>query len=237
MKYQDKKAFWESQYTEGETEGPAWYQALAKFTQDREEVSFELVKNLARLNTMNCIDLGCGEGNLVRWLSAKAKNVMGTDIAENRLKIAKKKSKGLKNTSYKLVDLDEKLKFKSNAFNLVTLIGVLEYTFDPYFVIAEINRVLKKGGFFVLEVPNLAFLPERLKLLTGKLPSWPDAVGWQGGRLHSFTFTKTIELLEENGFKVLQKTGAGFLRPLRAWWPELLCGDIILLAQKIKPIV
>lgn len=227
-----KQELWEDQYIKGETKGPWWYQKLTLLTKDREQVTLDLLK-LHDLSDATIIDLGCGEGNLVRWLSPLANKVIGTDIARNRLKLAEKKSKKHKNISYQETDLDKKLPFKSNYADVITCIGVLEYTLDPYHSISEIVRVLKPGGTFILEVPNLAFLPERAKLLFGKLPSWPDATGWQGGRLHNFTFGSTVKLLEENGLKVVKQTGAGFLKPLRDWYPSLLCGDVVIEATHV----
>lgn len=229
MKSSRKKNLIEEQYEHGETKGPWWYQQLAPYVKDREEVALSCIESI---NNKKILDLGCGEGNLVRTLARQAKEVVGTDIAENRLKIAKKKSREFANVSYLTADLDERLPFKNNSFDIVFMIGVLEYVLDPYHTLQEVKRVLKPNGIFIFEVPNLAFLPERFKLLVGILPSWPDATGWQGGRLHNFTYSSAIRLVETEGFEYVKKAGSGFLQPIRNIWPELLCGDIIIMARK-----
>lgn len=225
-----KKDFYEEQYVTGETKGPWWYQLLTPWVKTREDVAFDIITELPNLGG-KYLDLGCGEGDLVGRLSPHFKKSVGTDIAENRLNIAKKKY-GSKNVTFEFTDLDKKLPYRANSFDVVTCLGVIEYTFDPYFVMNEINRILKPGGILILEVPNLAYLPERLKLLFGFLPSWPDASGWQGGRLHNFTTGSLKRLGNETGFTAIKLTGAGFLQPFRAFWPSLLCGDAIAVYQK-----
>jgi len=225
-----KKEFYENQYAGGETKGVWWYQLLVPWVKTREDMAFEIIsKYNGEKNSY--LDLGCGEGDLVTRLEPQFEKLVGNDIAESRLKIAVKKNKS-KRISFSYCDLDKKVLHKANSFDVITCLTVLEYTFDPYFVMNEINRVLKPGGILILSVPNLAFLPERLKLLFGKLPSWPDAPGWQGGRLHNFTCKSLEKLGAKTSFKLMSVSGSGVLQPIRAFWPSMLCGDCIATFKK-----
>lgn len=226
----DKQKFYESQYVTGETKGPWWYQLLVPFVKTREDVAFDIISTY-KGKKGKYLDLGCGEGDLVGRLETQFKELVGSDIAKNRLKIAKKKYES-KKISFEFADLDKSFPYNNKTFDVITCLGVIEYTFDPYHVMNEINRILKPGGILILEVPNLAFLPERLKLLLGLLPSWPDAAGWQGSRLHNFTCSSLYRLGNETNFRVEKITGAGFLQPIRALWPSLLCGDCIAVYRK-----
>jgi ubiquinone/menaquinone biosynthesis C-methylase UbiE len=230
--HKTKQETWESQYTTGETLGPWWYQKLVPWVKNREEVAFDYLKSQANLNQKNILDIGCGEGDFVLSIAPLVKQAVGSDIARNRLKIATQRAKSFQNVTFEYIDNDQKTKFKDNSFDIITLLGVLEYTFDPYQTLADIHRMLKPGGIFIIEVPNLAYLPERLKLLFGFLPSWPDAEGWQGGRLHNFTMASTVKLVTKSGFSVQHQTGSGFMKKFRDWWPSLLCGDVIVAARK-----
>ena len=64
--------------------------------------------------------------------------------------------------SVQVADLNGRLPFEPERFDAVTALSVIEHIFDPYFTLAEIARILEPGGQFILEVPNLAWLPRRL---------------------------------------------------------------------------
>jgi ubiquinone/menaquinone biosynthesis C-methylase UbiE len=224
------RGFYEKQYKRGETKGPRWYQLLKPFTRNREEVVFSLLSHGDKL-----LDVGCGEGWLARKASLGYREVVGIDIALNRLEIAKKRAEKEKvsNLKFSVVNFEEKgLPFKNEEFDVITCLSVLEYFFDPYFAMDEFYRVLKEKGILIIEVPNIAFLPERIKLLLGKLPGVAFAEGWAGGRLHNFTMSTLEQLFIDSGFQPVKKTGSGFLWFLRNWRPSLLCGDVIIKGVK-----
>lgn len=229
-KYQEK--FYEKQYISGETKGPGWYQALKSFTTNREQVAFQLFQEHVPLKNLTIVDLGCGEGNLISLINNSENKIIGLDVAKNRLSIAQRKNKS-KNVSFQKHDLNEKLPFSDQTIDVVFAISVMEYIFDPYFLVKEIKRILKPNGVLILEVPNIAFFPERIRLLFGYLPSWPDAAGWQGGRLHAFTQNSISELLKAEGFEVSKFSGVGFLLFLKNYWPSLLSGELVVVAKKL----
>ena len=99
--------------------------------------------------------------------------------------------------------------------------AVIEHVFDLYSVIAEIHRVLKKGGILIIEVSNIAYLRYRIELLFGKLPvtSSPHncrEVGWDRGHLHYFTKKTLCRLLDVTGFGILKVTGGGLFGKIKA---------------------
>lgn len=226
----EKKLFYEDQYNLGETKGPWWYQLLTPYVKTREDVAFELIGDYKGKKNIY-LDLGCGEGDLVGRLTSHFDKLIGSDIADNRLKIARKKNKSNKITFINN-DLDKKLPYKDNSFDVITCLSVIEYVFDVYEFMKEVRRVLKPGGILILSTPNIAFLPERIKLLFGFLPSWPNATGWQGGRLHSFTCGSLKRLGKETSYNTIKITGSGFLQQIRSFWPSMLCGDCIVVYKK-----
>lgn len=218
------------QYKEGEWSGPRWYTMLEKWIKTREEVVAELIPK----KTQDLLDLGCGEGNLLIYAQKKYRYAIGTDLLESRLNIAKRKTQALKNKcEFKIVDLDQKLPFQESQFDVVTCVSVIEYVLDPISTIREIHRITKKNGVFIIEVPNIAYILERLRLLCGKLVGVAHAEGWQGGRLHHFTFETLTKFLEKEGWIIEKKTASGFLNSFRSLYPSLLSSDIIVVCRKI----
>lgn len=121
----------------------------------------------------NILDIGCGSGSLIFKIKENFNTLYGIDISPSRIKEAQKQATK-KFSKYKIyfsvADVNEGIPFSDNMFDAVTCVATLEHLFDPYFVIGEIERVLKEGGLLVLEVPNIAYLKYRIQLLFGRLP-------------------------------------------------------------------
>ena len=124
-------------------------------------------------------------------------------------------------------------------FDTITAIAIIEHVFDPYFILDQIHRVLKQDGILIAEVPNIAYIKHRIRLLFGHLPitssalNWKE-IGWDGGHLHYFTKKTFCGLLEECGFEILKVSGCGFFAKFRNFYPSLLTGDIYVKARKLQ---
>jgi 2-polyprenyl-3-methyl-5-hydroxy-6-metoxy-1,4-benzoquinol methylase len=231
MASQNLRNLYKSQYTNGEWAGPWWYQKLKPYIKTREEIVATLIPKTAA----TLLDLGCGEGNLFSLLPQSIIQATGLDLLKSRLDKAQSKfTKEIvsRKFSFTTADFDEKLPYQNNTFDIVTSISVLEYLLDPEHFLREVHRIVKPQGTFIIEVPNLAYIGERLKLLTGNLVGIAHAPGWQGGRLHHFTFAALEKALQENGFEIKRRAASGFLWKLRQLQPSLLSSDIIIVAEK-----
>ena len=181
------------------------------------------------------LDVGCGNGLLMFRVKKKFNELYGVDISPSRIqesqKIAKQKFPNDNGLHFSTCDINEGIGFQNEMFDAVTCIATLQYLYDPYFVIGEINRILKTKGIFILEVPNIAYLKYRIQLLFGKLPRTSSAInweeiGWDAGSLHYFTKKSLRKLLEGSGFKIVKVSGSGLFPQFRNWWSSLLTGDL-----------
>jgi len=237
----DVEELYEKQYGENKLVNYISFPFLRKLFKKgdytREDIAFEMIEKAEV-----CLDVGCGSGDFAFRLKDKCSKVYGVDISSSRIEEAiqtvSKKNFPENAMHFTACNIDENLDFQNDTFDVVTSLAVIEHVFDPYHVVNEICRVLKKGGAFVSEVPNIAYIRHRLHLLFGKLPvtsspyNWSD-IGWDGGHLHYFTQKTYCRLLEDCGFKVLQVSGSGLLAKYRNFWPSLLTGDLCVKAEKL----
>lgn len=112
------------------------------------------------------LDAGCGGGIFGRLLERElGPCIFGVDITKEALKLAKKR--GLK---VKKGDLEKRVPFEDEFFDLVVCRQVIEHLFNPDSALDEFYRVLKKGGFLFITTPNLAAWFNRFLLLLSIQP-------------------------------------------------------------------
>jgi len=102
----------------------------------------------------DCLDLGCGDGYGTKLLSFSVKTIIGLDIDKELIRKASLKHEK-PNCSFKAYD-GAILSFSDDTFDVVTAFQVIEHIDSDAAFIAEVYRVLKKGGLFVLTTPNRA---------------------------------------------------------------------------------
>lgn len=132
------------------------------------------------------------------------------------------------------------LPFRSQTFDVAVFAEVVEHL-PPNAVpaaLAEIGRILVPSGVLVLTTPNLAAWTNREFLLRGHSPQQSPSRIIDGtyGHLRLYTMAELVTLLEESGFKVVQRTfidqvavGISPIRrllratlwPARVFWPSL----------------
>jgi ubiquinone/menaquinone biosynthesis C-methylase UbiE len=218
---------------------PLFRNIFNKYDLHREELALSLLDGGDKL-----LDVGSGSGSLILRAKYKFSEVYGVDISPSRIEqaqlITAEKYPDNHGIHFSLCNINDKLDFPDCMFDTVTAIAVIEHIFDPYFVIGQINRVLKDGGIFIVNVPNIAYIKHRIRLFFGHLPvtssahNWKE-IGWDGGHLHYFTKNTLCKLLQECGFEIIKVTGSGFLAKFRNFYPSLLTGDICIKARKRQP--
>ena len=103
------------------------------------------------------LDVGCGTGVWLRICKSYGWDVYGVDLSTQAVETAK--ASGLLNVwAGTLVEA----KFPSNFFDVVTMVQVLEHTYDPRAALLEARRILKPGGRLYVTVPNCASLEARV---------------------------------------------------------------------------
>ncbi len=114
---------------------------------------------LRRLNRKNAkvLDVGCGRGLLLREFQRQGCDVTGTEFSDGACRFARETL----NIPVK-VGLLHELNFPDNSFDVVVMWHVLEHVSDPRPTVAEVSRILKPGGIFLVGVPDFGSPEARL---------------------------------------------------------------------------
>ncbi|MEZ4223114.1 MAG: methyltransferase domain-containing protein [Polyangiaceae bacterium] len=149
----------------------AWFgrdDAFAFLERDRDNVVRieEVERILSRGRRGTLLDLGCGDGRIGERLQRLGYQVTGLDVSGAALDHARRRGLGTI-----VGDVSEALPIESASFDAVFAGEVIEHLFAPDAFLAEVFRVLRPGGRVVLTTPNLAHLPDRLRLLAGRAPT------------------------------------------------------------------
>ena len=205
------------------------------------------------------LEYGPGAGSLLLNILENKKNctLVGYDISENIVQnLEKNFSKLIKinkidqsNKSFFYTAKNDILfKTEDNSIDLCICADVLEHVIDPFKVIREFRRVLKKNGRFILSVPNYGYLRHIIKLLKGEQPitgghasvyEWHKSdEGWDGMHFHTFTYQSVEAALKTTGFKIEKIIGDSkelkipFISQIRRNYPSLLSGTLTALSRK-----
>lgn len=95
----------------------------------------------------NICDIGCGRGEFINKLAGIGKRVTGIDSSSARVADIREKSLNA------VIGTAENIMFGDGYFSAVTCMECLEHVINPYNVVREIKRVLKKNGYVFVTVP------------------------------------------------------------------------------------
>lgn len=104
------------------------------------------------------LDIGCGNGEFLQVASEHGWLVSGTELSPSAVCSAARVVGG------QIYGGDiEALNLKGEQFDLITMYHVIEHLLDPVATLAELRRLLKKGGWLFVETPNIHGLGARIK--------------------------------------------------------------------------
>ena len=134
------------------------FPAIVEWLQNRMYVARASLA-LRKLNRKNpkVLDIGCGHGFLLRAFQQQGCEVLGTEFSDGACRYARE----VLNIPVR-VGLLQDLNFPDQSFDVVVMWHVLEHVSDPRPTLAEISRILKPGGLFLVGVPNSDSLEARL---------------------------------------------------------------------------
>ncbi len=175
-------------------------------------------------NESNVLDVGCGTGDLLNWLSTQPTiNPVGVDLSTTQVEAAKK---ALPNLEIHNADGLEFLKSRPNQFSAIFCMDVLEHIpgHDLLFEWMEaIRNALMDDGLLICRMPNGANL-------TASYSRYIDLT-----HERCFTSTSIFQLFESTGFRdysIIPFQSSKLTGRLRLWVEYSLHRAVFLIAGR-----
>ncbi|PIN93375.1 hypothetical protein COU54_03180 [Candidatus Pacearchaeota archaeon CG10_big_fil_rev_8_21_14_0_10_31_24] len=174
----------------------------ATYHKGRRDYPQNLFKEIISLSNLeknsSILDIGCGTGKSTLPFVKKGYDVIGIDISDNMLNIARRLSSGYKNIKYKKNSF-ESINLPENHFDLI-IIGTAVHWLNPKIAYKKAYNLIKPRGYISIFWESIEFLkslPEDIKLvLISNCPNYPlksnknKSIKKIEGRLKKNKFTK-----------------------------------------------
>ncbi len=146
---------------------------------------------LKRQHGGRVLDIATGRGDCARYLDEtmiSCESVLGIDNSDKGFEKARERTDPDKNIKYEVMDATN-LTFDDDAFDTVAMSDSLHHMADAPRVLAEMKRVLKPGGLFVL-IEMIRDDPNEMQLTHILLHHWWASVDRVTGVTHNSTFSR-----------------------------------------------
>lgn len=143
------------------------------------------------------LDVGCSSGNFGEVLINEKKcTVVGLDIDEGDIKIAKKKL----NEAY-VLNIEQDDLSKLGTFDAIVFADVLEHLMNPSTSLEKVKKLLKPGGKILFSLPNMSHVSTRLRLIEGSFDYTPTGI-LDRTHLHYYDQTEVDQVFSNARLKI-----------------------------------
>jgi ubiquinone/menaquinone biosynthesis C-methylase UbiE len=192
-----------------------WYDTYLEVTPDSYQ-AMVIAPNLLRVLALKIgeqvIDFACGQGYFTRSFAEAGATPTGIDISKELIAAAKKRSPKI---DFKVAPA-HRLEFaEDKSYDVATIVLAIQNIENIAEVFAEVKRVLKLGGRFVLVMNHPAFrIPKRTSW------GWDEATKTQYRRVDGYLSAATIPIDMHPG-KMNSATTLSYHRSLQDYFKAL----------------
>ncbi len=122
---------------------------------DLNPVRLAYVERPGPLTGRRILDVGCGGGLLAEAMARKGAQVVGLDLADELLEVAKLHAlESGTRLDYRLESAEEHLVQNAGTYDVVTCMEMLEHVPDPAAVVAALAQLVRPGGHVFVSTIN-----------------------------------------------------------------------------------
>lgn len=163
---------------------------------------FEEVSKIIDRTGGSVLDIGSNDGTFSKVIldKSEASNLVGIDVVKKTVDWANVHWRKNGKMQFMIADA-HKLPFKSQTFDSVFALEVLEHVFDPHLVLTEVKRILKNNGYAVFLVPSDNLLFQIIWYFWLKF--YPRGKIWRDTHIQTYRNNYLTKISKEVGFKVI----------------------------------
>ena len=155
------------------------------------------------------LDIGCGNGHLMKAATDRSWSIQGYDIDKDTTeKVSSRLNIKVYSGDFLTTDL-------GTDYDLITMHQVLEHLKNPDEYLKKVTALLKKDGYLFVAVPNIRSLSNRMKSLQEKIGLRKNSTGKHYDTSHHLSYfepSTLISFLEKHGFKIIFKRNCHSMR-------------------------
>ena len=208
-----------------------------------------LLHKIPKIKTI--LEIGAGFGRMIPFYSFRAKKVIVTEPSGKLLKIPRQKFKNKKNIVFLQSTIENiPSKVKSRSVDLIIMIRVLHHIKDVDGTVKTVKKLLRGGGYFILEFANKTHFKAVVSELTkGNLnfignEERVDIRSVKSIKKKTLPFfnyhpNTVSKILADNGFEIIEKRSVSNIRSpfLKSFFSVDLLVYVESLVQKILAVV
>lgn len=166
---------------------------------------------LRKLNVKRVCDLGSGNGAMAASLRDDGYYVVGVENDSKGVDLSKSSypdinfyNLGVQDRPSVILDSEDQL------FDSIVSTEVVEHLFSPHQLPIFAHQLLHGGGYLIISTPYHGYLKNMALSLFNKWDKHHTPL-WHGGHIKFWSRKTLTQLLEDNGFEVIDFYGAGRL--------------------------
>jgi 2-polyprenyl-3-methyl-5-hydroxy-6-metoxy-1,4-benzoquinol methylase len=194
---------------------------------DDERLTYQNQGNTGLLDLLSSssgriLDCGCGAGDNARILNRRGWRVTAVTIDPREEETARQFCEAVC-----LGDLENGLPQDiEGTFDAVLASHVLEHLAKPERLLQELRQRLNPGGVIAVALPNIAHYSPRISFLRGRF-NYTETGQFDRTHLRFYTYRTAIQLLQQNGYKLVNVVVEGTL----PWWKARRLTSISVVAR------